>query len=373
MTLNYALFNHQLVHIDDVKNGLDCQCICPGCGEYLIAKNNGYKKDHHFTHQSESMCTYGFQSMIYMLAKQVINRSKEILVPSLYAKVQDKVTDLLIRNQDKIHISSFVLKRDESKRMIGMLCHGKTYPLWIRFKFYGEDDYDKKFKHETSEDVLEIDISRERHIDILVIDNILTHRLDCKTWVYHHKQNEIEDKLFTYGEEKQVETIEGELSVKDCPLENNDYKKVYTSLMDNCFYCNNYMGFSQNEDKILCLAKANIHSIDQLNSIRTVDKINGLIRSISYKDGKERYFINPLKSNLHTIFDLWDRMGRAFLARNTLSNIAVYIYKNPHRQYAKYGKCYGVMYKNGHKIGNREIYGSDNKQWQLIAEEKENA
>ena len=39
-------------------------------------------------------------------------------------------------------------------------------------------------------------------------------------------------------------------------------------------------------------------------------------------------------------------------------------------QYDKYGKCYGMLYMNGHKIGNREIYGIHNNQWELITEEE---
>lgn len=38
--LTYALnAENQIKNINEVPNGLECNCICPGCKEPLIAKN----------------------------------------------------------------------------------------------------------------------------------------------------------------------------------------------------------------------------------------------------------------------------------------------------------------------------------------------
>ena len=75
--LTYA-FNSEkkLVYIDSVKNGLECGCICPGCKENLVAKNDGKIREHHFSHKSNTDCVSGFQTMIHLLAKDIIFETK---------------------------------------------------------------------------------------------------------------------------------------------------------------------------------------------------------------------------------------------------------------------------------------------------------
>lgn len=55
--LKYALQKdlNTLRHIDHVENSLKCNCVCAGCGDRLIAKNNGVSGTiHHFAHYSKN-------------------------------------------------------------------------------------------------------------------------------------------------------------------------------------------------------------------------------------------------------------------------------------------------------------------------------
>lgn len=71
--LTYA-FNaeNRLVHINDVKNGLECGCICPGCREKLIAKNDGKIREHHFAHISGNDCGTGYQTIRHIWGKEIL-------------------------------------------------------------------------------------------------------------------------------------------------------------------------------------------------------------------------------------------------------------------------------------------------------------
>lgn len=71
--LAYALnAENKLVHIDNVKNGLECGCVCPGCKEPLVAKNDGKIREHHFAHVSGNDCGTGYQTIRHIWGKELI-------------------------------------------------------------------------------------------------------------------------------------------------------------------------------------------------------------------------------------------------------------------------------------------------------------
>lgn len=65
----YALKNGKTVHISEVESGLKCECICPACGEALIARK-GKKVIHHFAHKSTEECEYGYQTSLHLVARK---------------------------------------------------------------------------------------------------------------------------------------------------------------------------------------------------------------------------------------------------------------------------------------------------------------
>lgn len=76
-----------LVSIDEVKNGLDCNCICPSCKAPLVARNNGEIREHHFAHYKNSSCATGYQTSLHLLAKELINEMKMIIIPPVYCDI----------------------------------------------------------------------------------------------------------------------------------------------------------------------------------------------------------------------------------------------------------------------------------------------
>jgi hypothetical protein len=80
--------NGELVHIKESVNGKDCNLVCPGCGDQLIAANNGTKLQPHFRHDGGAECVIGFESAIHRAAKQLIVMHKKITVPELVVKVE---------------------------------------------------------------------------------------------------------------------------------------------------------------------------------------------------------------------------------------------------------------------------------------------
>lgn len=80
--LVYALNSEgKHVYIDDVENGLNCNCTCPACGGQLIARNEGKKYKHHFAHYNKVECDYVCQTNIHCLAEEILKEEKTIILP----------------------------------------------------------------------------------------------------------------------------------------------------------------------------------------------------------------------------------------------------------------------------------------------------
>jgi competence CoiA-like predicted nuclease len=282
MELNYALLNKRLVHVDQVKNGLECDCICPQCGEPLIAKNQGDIKIHHFAHQSESECLHAYESMLHLLAKEVIDKYKQILLPSLYARVDNRELDILINDQVLLQGDSVVLEKKLSNIVPDVIFYYDSNPLLIEIKVTHGIDQEKEEKIKTlGIDSIEIDLSGFKYIDERIMVDVITNRTDCKKWIYNKKQSLVENKLIEFSEDKETVHHGLALHVLDCPKDMRHYKgKSYANVIDDCSYCPYNISSHQSTDYIRCIGKTDIDSIDKINKIKCVEKENGLITSI---------------------------------------------------------------------------------------------
>jgi hypothetical protein len=63
----FALKDGVLTHISNVESGLECGCVCTGCGVRMIAKK-GKIKSHHFAHLNAD-CEHAYESMIHYMCK----------------------------------------------------------------------------------------------------------------------------------------------------------------------------------------------------------------------------------------------------------------------------------------------------------------
>lgn len=88
--LLYGLRNNELVHIDQVPSGLDCNCVCPHCKEVLIAKKGEIKK-HHFAHYQAEDCYHGNESALHIEAKRILMSIKKVYVPHIPKNIYDTV------------------------------------------------------------------------------------------------------------------------------------------------------------------------------------------------------------------------------------------------------------------------------------------
>ncbi|HCE1988594.1 TPA: hypothetical protein NGS96_001188 [Vibrio parahaemolyticus] len=82
--LEYALHgdSNTLRHVDSVENGLKCNCVCSGCGDRLVAKNNGTSGTrHHFAHDSKDENSNCLMTQLHLVAQHFFLESQPLYLP----------------------------------------------------------------------------------------------------------------------------------------------------------------------------------------------------------------------------------------------------------------------------------------------------
>lgn len=90
--LPYALKNGIMIHISQIsleQRGKKCECVCPLCGKELIARL-GEKNTHHFAHTTDCLPEAAVQTMIHLLAKEILTEAGEIYLPKHFIAIRNK-------------------------------------------------------------------------------------------------------------------------------------------------------------------------------------------------------------------------------------------------------------------------------------------
>ena len=77
LKIPFALKDGRLVHISEVENGLQPECLCPACESPLVARK-GSLKIHHFAHAAESDCQP--ETLLHILGKQLLVEKVEAAI-----------------------------------------------------------------------------------------------------------------------------------------------------------------------------------------------------------------------------------------------------------------------------------------------------
>ena len=111
LNLTVAVRNGVAIKIEDVESGLKCGCVCPACGETLVAKK-GKKMMHHFAHHAGHNCEYGYESSLHLAAKEILLQAKRMTLPAVYVPFPDSYKkDELVHPAKEIHIDKVELER----------------------------------------------------------------------------------------------------------------------------------------------------------------------------------------------------------------------------------------------------------------------
>lgn len=146
-----------LVRVEDVPSGLECDCVCPtpGCGARFVAVHCTPPRQSYFRHYEAADCETSYESAVHRLAKQILHREKQIMLPYL-----DVMTSRSIAKAGTFSLKERLVERqlfhfDRAELEVSM--DGRTPDVVLRKR--GRDGADHKLLVEI---VVTHDVSEEK-------------------------------------------------------------------------------------------------------------------------------------------------------------------------------------------------------------------
>lgn len=173
--LTYALdSSDKMVHIGSVERGLSCNCRCPKCNEFLVAKlgHEGGRQSH-FAHRKGSDCHGSYMSALHKLAEQIIEEEKAVMVPA-YKEIDKQKLEF-----EKVEVEQRVERKDLQPDIVGVTSDGLRWFIEIRNTHEVNEAKSAKLI-ESNITCLEIDV-REQTLENL--KSFLLESTDGRVWI----------------------------------------------------------------------------------------------------------------------------------------------------------------------------------------------
>lgn len=270
----YALRNDELVYISEVESGLKCGCICPACGEVLIARK-GSKMSHHFAHKSTIECEYGYQTSLHLAAKKIISENPQITVPALYLTFPGTGRKELIENEQTLVVSNIILEKKIDNIIPDILLVTDIGEIIVEiFVTHEIDDEKKKKIKKLNIPTIEIDLSKfDRNITDEDLKQALLSQNKNKSWVYNGKREKTYKRFIEVSECKDVKVRNYALHVDNCPIKKRVWRgKPYANLDHDCWGCDYLIDYKElrindvkQDRKMLCSGKLRIGSLEDFD------------------------------------------------------------------------------------------------------------
>ncbi len=210
--------DNQLVGIYDVKTGEKCNCVCPNCGEKLVAKNENKnineplkkgQKIAHFAHLSGSDCPGAQETAIHLLAKKVLSETKKFKIPSLFkdnVELSEPMTILF----KEVKSEEFIIKDEIKIKPDSILINDKKQLIIEFYKTHAIDETKKDKIKSLNISCIEINLNyieplKNGKLNIDGIKNLFEEDLNSKHWIYNSQESILYDKYLENQKNREEE------------------------------------------------------------------------------------------------------------------------------------------------------------------------
>lgn len=184
----YKKETDEYVDIDDVENGLACNCICPSC-EMRLEARHGDEREHHFKHhqKAEKECDFSYWVAVRSMAKQILEQSTILNVG-----VEQFFTNIPWKNQIiQLDIFAINSRRKNHGFDFEMLTSiGYVYIYFVTPENESAGRYRSHLKNQpryfATNLILEVDLTALSSVKKNAksrLEKLIIEELDCKIWV----------------------------------------------------------------------------------------------------------------------------------------------------------------------------------------------
>lgn len=272
LNLIYALKDGKITNISEVERGLKCGCMCPACGEPLVARK-GQKVMHHFAHYSGHNCEYGYESSLHLAAKAILSKAKKMMVPSVRVQFPDSYkTDETVSEEREIIIDHVELEKHFDNIVPDVVIYSGGKKFLVEIFVTHKIDEEKLAKiRKANISTIEVDLSKEdTTISSEGLAQILLHSSEKKIWKHNSVANEYLCRFIKAADFREIVQRGLASHVDNCPIAMRVWRgKPYANFIDDCLYCefcisNDYNG------GILCSGRKRIATIQDFNISETM-------------------------------------------------------------------------------------------------------
>lgn len=222
--LVFALKDNKIAHISEIdssERGLDCNCICPNCKGELQAKIGYGKKAPHFAHNgSECDLDIAGQTALHILAKEILEAKKEIVLPAYKINIKEEdlelatkgyhqfeiekvEKELLFFNERRIKFKNIYLEKrvDSIIPDIIIEINGKQLIVEIAVTHFVDEEKAKEIE-KMNISAIEIDLSHLKNEELQRenIEDIIINMTTNKKWIYNIYSSKAHEKLWKRNE-----------------------------------------------------------------------------------------------------------------------------------------------------------------------------
>lgn len=264
LNLTVAVKDGATIKIEDVESGLKCGCVCPACGEPLVAKK-GKKMMHHFAHHAGHNCEYGYESSLHLAAKEILSHAKRMTLPAVYVSFPEsyKMAELVYEAQE-IQIERVELERRFGDVIPDVVVYASGKPFFIEIYVTHCIDDEKLAKLKKADiSTIEINLSQKSSItSVQELEELLLGEIEEKKWKYNSVSERYLHAFYKAADKREVISRGYALQVDHCPIRSRVWRgKPYANYIDDCIYCK-YCISASNDGELLCSGRQRIATVN---------------------------------------------------------------------------------------------------------------